>query len=164
MMGRARQHIAGDFPLIGVVPQGKAQLPGPYRLDDGTSRHALEPHHTSFFLIPGEEWGSESVWLADFASLIANGQNSLTILINGGKIALTDLRANLSTGRPALVLSGSGRLADTIATVMSGHLPDDIDPQALKLVEIYHPPGKLLSLDLATPLAEIYQRLKQYFE
>jgi hypothetical protein len=164
MMGQARQAVGGHFPLIGVVPQGKVQLPGPLTLSDEASRHDLEPHHTCFFLIPGEDWGSESSWLAEFASLIATNQRSLTILINGGKIALTDLAANLSTGRPALVLAGSGRLADTIAAVMAGNPPADIDPQVIDLVETYQPPGKLVSLDLSTPLAEIDQRLKQYFE
>ena len=113
MMGRARHASGGQFPLIGVVPQGKAQLPNFQEVRDDESRHALEPHHTSFFLIPGDEWGCESRWLADFASLISSGQKSLTVLINGGKIALTDLQANLAEGRPAIVMSGSGRLADT---------------------------------------------------
>jgi hypothetical protein len=164
MMGRARQATGGQFPLIGVVPQGKAQLPNFHESGDADSLHALEPHHTSFFLIPGDEWGSESRWLADFASLIASGQKSLTVLINGGKIALTDLQANLATGRPAIVMSGSGRLADTITAVMAGTPPEDVDPQIVELVKTYEPQGKLMRLDLSDPLPEIYQRLKQYFE
>jgi hypothetical protein len=165
MMGQARDATGGQFPLIGVVPQGKAQLPSPHQFkDDGSSRHALEPHHTRFFLIPGNDWGSESRWLADFAALISSGQKSLTVLINGGKIALTDLQANLATNRPAVVIAGSGRLADTIAAVMAGQPPADVNPEIIKLVETYQPQGKLVSLDLATPLPEIYQCLKQYFE
>jgi len=163
MMGQARHAVAGEFPLIGVVPQGKAQLPGPYHLNDDNSRHQLEPNHTRFFLIPGADWGSESIWLAEFATLIATGQRSLTILINGGKVALTDLIANLSTGRPALVIAGSGRLADTIAAVMAGTPPADVDPQVLELVGTYQPQGKLVALDLATPLPQVYDQIQQYF-
>lgn len=164
MMGQARHAVRGHFPLIGVVPQGKVQLPHPYQLNDAASRHDLEPNHTNFFLIPGEDWGSESIWLAEFASLIATNQRSLTILINGGKIALTDLIANLTTGRPALVIAGSGRLADTIAAAMSGQPPADVDPEVVNLVETYRPQGKLVSLDLTTPLPQLYTQLKQYFE
>jgi len=164
MMGRARHASGGQFPLIGVVPQGKAQLPNFQEVRDDESRHALEPHHTSFFLIPGDEWGCESRWLADFASLISSGQKSLTVLINGGKIALTDLQANLAEGRPAIVMSGSGRLADTITAVMTGLPPEDVDPKIVELVNTYEPQGKLMHLDLSDPLPKIYQRLKQYFE
>jgi hypothetical protein len=164
MMGRARHATNGQFPLIGVVPQGKALLPNAHQAEDDDSGHALEPNHTSFFLIPGDDWGSESSWLADFASLISAGQKSLTVLINGGKIALTDLKANLATGRPAMVIAGSGRLADTITAVMTGKPPEDVDPQIVELVNTYQPQGKLMHLDLSSPLPEIYRRLKQYFE
>ncbi|HIK46465.1 MAG TPA: hypothetical protein IGR64_16525, partial [Leptolyngbyaceae cyanobacterium M65_K2018_010] len=153
MMGQARSQVGGNFPLVGVVPQGKAKLPQDRATPQDDSRHALEPNHTNFFLIPGHDWGSESPWLADFASKISAQQPALTILINGGTVALTDLQANLATGRPALVMAGSGRLADQIAAAMAGETTDV--PRAIaELIQTYQPTGKLDLLDLAMPTTE----------
>jgi hypothetical protein len=162
MMGQARHHIGGDFSLIGVVPQGKVRLPHDSGPAAGDDRHDLEPHHTHFFLIPGDDWGSESPWLADFASQVAANQPSLTLLINGGKVALTDLQANLATGRPALVLAGSGRLADTIALALGDvHSPDDSSIR--ELIATYQPSGQLAVLDLSLPTDQMRDRLQPYF-
>jgi hypothetical protein len=162
MMGKARQHVGGGFPLIGVVPQGKVRLPSnpPPATDD--SRHDLEPNHTNFFLIPGDKWGSESPWLAEFASQISANHPSLTVLINGGKVALTDLKENLATGRPAMVLSGSGRLADTIAAAMMGSQAE-VESQVLEVVQHYQPSGKLDLIDMSLPTKQMRDRLQQYF-
>jgi hypothetical protein len=161
MMGQARRRLGGRFPLVGVVPQGKARLPSD-RPTDSDRRHDLEPNHTHFFLIPGEHWGSESPWLAEFATRIAIGQPSLTLLVNGGKVALTDLSENLATDRPALVLSGSGRLADTVASALV-EAPPQVDPPILELVQHYQPSGKLGLIDMAMPTAQMRDRLHDYF-
>lgn len=159
MMGRARQQVGGNFPLIGVAPETKTRPPGS---PDDESRYALEPHHTHFFLVPGEKFGSESPWLAEFAAHIATDRPSLTVLINGGKIAFTDLQENLAIGRPTVVLSGSGRLADSIAAAMGG---DSMaaEPDVLALIHHYQPGGKLSLLDMSTPMGEMRDRLQQYF-
>lgn len=161
MMGNARQTIGGSFRLIGVVPQGKVRLPGDGSPKDD-SHHDLEPNHTDFFLIPGDEWGIESPWLAEFASRIAIGYPSLTILINGGKITLTDLIENLAIDRPVVVLRGSGRLADTVAGVLTD-APTEVDPEILELVQRYQSSGKLDLIDMAMPAAQMRDRLQQYF-
>jgi hypothetical protein len=160
MMGQARHTIGGNFPLIGVVPQGKAQLPSDRDRDD--SRHDLEPNHTNFFLIPGDKWGSESPWLAELASQISIGHPALTILVNGGQIALIDLKENLATGRPTIVMSGSGRLADSIAAAIESP-PPETDPVILDLIHHYQPNGKLEVINLSLPIDQMRDRLQQYF-
>ncbi|PZV03631.1 MAG: hypothetical protein DCF32_13520 [Leptolyngbya sp.] len=160
MMGQARHAIGGSFPLLGVVPQGKARLPSDRHHDD--SRHDLEPNHTNFFLIPGDEWGSESPWLAELASQISVDRPALTVLVNGGQIALIDLKENLATGRPAIVLSGSGRLADSIAAATATS-PPETDPVILELIQHYQPNGKLEIIDLSLPVDQMRDRLQQYF-
>ncbi len=162
MMGKARQRVGGGFRLIGVVPQGKARLPGPHPPTADDARQDLEPNHTNFFLIPGDHWGSESPWLAEFASQISAQQPSLTILINGGKVAFTDLQENLATGRPAMILSGSGRLADTIAAAMAGSQAE-VEPHILEAVERYQSSGKLNLIDIAMPIDQMRDRLQHYF-
>jgi hypothetical protein len=163
MMGRARQQVKGNFPLIGVAPEIKTRLPGDQSLPpDDESRYALEPHHTHFFLVPGKKFGSESPWLAEFAAHIATGRPSLTILINGGDIAFTDLQENLALGRPTVVLSGSGRLADSIAAAIGGD-STAATPEVLALIHHYQPSGKLTLLEMSTPADEMRDRLQQYF-
>jgi hypothetical protein len=166
MMGKARENIGGSFPLIGVVPQGKTRLPSDHPPVSDDSRHDLEPNHTNFFLIPGDKWGSESPWLAEFASRISGDHPSLTVLINGGQVALTDLKENLATDRPVVALSGSGRLADTIAAAMVGtqaETDSPIDPHILELTQRYQPSGKLGLIDMAMPTEQMRDRLQQYF-
>ncbi len=117
LMGNARSQIEGKFPLIGVSPIGLVKLsnhdnPSP----DGAF---LEPHHTHCFLVPGSKWGDESSWLANIASALAGNNPSVTVLINGGAIALVDAIENVKVSRPLIVIGGSGRLADEIATSVS---------------------------------------------
>ena len=45
----------------------------------------------------------------------ADGQPSVTLLVNGGEIAYQDIELSLEAGRPAIVISGTGRTADDIA-------------------------------------------------
>ena len=42
------------------------------------------------------------------------------LLMNGGQIAYTDVAASLGSGRPVVVLAGSGRTADAIAKARAG--------------------------------------------
>lgn len=71
-------------------------------------------------MVPGTDWGSESPWLSDLATQMALNAPALTLLINGGNVTLTDFQISLAAGRPVVVVVGSGRLADDIATAMEG--------------------------------------------
>jgi hypothetical protein len=49
--------------------------------------------------------------------MIAKGRSkSVTVLINGGKVSQNDVDEGLQAGRPLIVLAGTGRLADEIAS------------------------------------------------
>lgn len=122
MMGQARAQTAATFPLIGVAPIGKVALPNQVPSSETT---ALEPHHTHFVLVPGSDWGDESPWLAQIASVLANGAPSVALLVNGGEIAKKDVSENLKVKRPVLAIAGSGRLADTIADALRGEQADE---------------------------------------
>jgi hypothetical protein len=126
MMGRART----GFPLIGVAAEGTVLLPGrPAGRGDAAP---LESHHSHFLLVPGDTWGDESPWLATTATLLAGGSPSVTVLVNGGKIAFDDVTESLTAGRPVLVLDGTGRTADLIAAARNG---DRTDEQANRLAD-----------------------------
>lgn len=164
MMGTARHYTQGTFRLIGVAPQGKVRFPHE-PADTGSqndSRHPLEPHHTDFLLVPGDDWGCESPWLSNVASTLAGDQPTLAILVNGGKVAFTDLKFNLDVGRPTVVLSGSGRLADSISAFIKFR-DYVIEPHIADVVNTYYPDRRLSLLDFASPLEELSQSLRAHF-
>jgi hypothetical protein len=105
-IGRQRKHNKFSFQLIGVVFDSLLMQEEP--------KSVLDPNHTHFFLIPGKEWGDESVWISKIASKIAGNKKSITILVNGGKISRTDVEYSLLENRPAFIMRGTGRLADEI--------------------------------------------------
>ncbi|MBL7258336.1 hypothetical protein [Paractinoplanes lichenicola] len=112
LLGESR--AAGfPFPLIGVAALGTVTYPG----HAGTNPEAapLDPHHSHFVLAPGDTWGDEVPYLAAVVSYLAADRPSVTVLANGGEIALTDAEHSLSQRRPVLILAGTGRAADKLA-------------------------------------------------
>lgn len=127
VVGRARHEGRFGFALVGVAAEGTVHIPGGTA---GSDVAELERHHTHFVLVPGDEWGDESPWLADVAETLAAGARSVTIVVNGGEITYDDATASLSRGRPVVVLAGTGRTADAIA----GALADPAaDPRAVAI-------------------------------
>jgi hypothetical protein len=128
LMGRARAELGGTFPLVGVAAEGTV-------MPAGTA--PLEPNHSHVVLVPGTNWGDESTWLSDVARHLAGESPSLTILVNGGEIALGDVARSVEAGRPVMVLDGSGRSADTLAAALraGGHDPGVKELAASGLVE-----------------------------
>jgi SLOG in TRPM, prokaryote len=119
LMGRARSGLGGRFPLVGVAAEGTVVVPGTG--PPSSDAVELEPNHTLFLLVPGTQWGDEARWITQVAAIVAGSGPSVTILVNGGQIAYTDVSGSLSSGRPVVVLAGSGRTADAIAEARAGN-------------------------------------------
>ena len=105
-IGRQRKRNKFSFPLIGVVFDSLLMKKEP--------KSILDPNHTHFFLIPGEDWGDESEWISKIATTIAGDKKSITILVNGGMISRQDVAYSAMENRPTFVMRGTGRLADEI--------------------------------------------------
>ena len=105
-IGKQRKQNKLSFPLVGVIFDSLLMKEKPESI--------LDPNHTHFFLIPGEDWGDESAWISKIATAIAADQKSITILVNGGNISKTDVEYSLLENRPAVVMRGTGRMADEI--------------------------------------------------
>lgn len=118
-IGRARSESGSRFPLVGVAAEGTVVLPGARNARPGAVE--LEPNHTLFLIVPGARWGDEVQWITDVARVVAGHRSSVTLLVNGGQIAYADVAASLGSGRPVVVLAGSGRTADAIARARAGH-------------------------------------------
>jgi hypothetical protein len=123
LIGRARSALGGRFPLIGVAAEGTVLVPGAGTPSPDAVE--LEPNHTLFLLVPGRRWGDESRWMMDVAGVVAGRRSSVTVLMNGGQVAYTDVAASLASGRPVVVLAGSGGTADAIARARAGNGDDN---------------------------------------
>jgi SLOG in TRPM, prokaryote len=121
LIGRARAEATVGVPLVGVVVGALAALPGEPVVG---SMAALEPWHTHFVLVPGSRWGEEAPWIARVAGAVADGCPSVTVLVNGGEVAWSDVAESVAAGRRVLVVAGTGRTADAIAVVASGESGD----------------------------------------
>ena len=118
-IGRIRSRQSYKFPLIGVAPEELVTWPdGPRNtkfLWLGKERWPLESHYSHFILVPGSQFGDESPWIVDTATLLSKDHQSVTILINGGEVSRKDIQLSLENGRQVIVLSRTGRLADELA-------------------------------------------------
>ncbi|MBD1842977.1 hypothetical protein H6F89_06055 [Cyanobacteria bacterium FACHB-63] len=130
LMGQARAELRATFPLVGVSPKRLVILPN--QSSSAEDAAPLEPHHTHFFLVPGDHWGAESEWMASIASAIAQDAPSITILINGGDVTWRDAEENIKTGRSLIVIGETGRTADILAAAVQGQATHD---RALQLAQ-----------------------------
>ena len=125
-IGKQRKQKKLSFPLLGVVFDSLLMQEEPGSI--------LDPNHTHFFLIPGEDWGDESAWISKIATAIAGGEKSITILVNGGNISRTDVEYSLLENRPIFVMRGTGRMADEI-TVTGKVIAVDISQKSEEILE-----------------------------
>jgi hypothetical protein len=123
LLGEACSGAGADVPLIGVAAAGTVTLPGGQPPQDDAA--PLDPNHSHFVLVPGEEWGAEAGWIARVATELAGGEPSVTVVVNGGEIAYSDVERSLDAGRPVLTVAGSGRTADQLAAAMEGGPADE---------------------------------------
>ena len=111
---KSRKHY--KFPLVGVAPKELVTWPDGPRSTKflwwGNKRWQLEPHYSHFILVPGSQFGDESPWIVDTATILSKGNRSVTVLINGGEVSRKDIELSLEQGRPVIALSRTGRLAD----------------------------------------------------
>jgi hypothetical protein len=118
-IGELRWRHDYKFPLIGITPEELVTWPdGPHSgkfLWWGKERWPLAQHYTHFILVPGSEFGDESPWIVDVATLLSQDHRAVTVLLNGGEVSRKDIDLSLENDRPVIVLSHSGRLADEIA-------------------------------------------------
>jgi len=125
-IGVQRKRNKLSFPLVGVVFDKLLMQEEPGSI--------LDSNHTHFFLIPGEDWGDEAAWISKIATAIAGDQKSITVLVNGGNIARTDVEYSLLENRPAFVMRGTGRMADEI-TLGEKIIPIDITEKPAEILE-----------------------------
>jgi hypothetical protein len=122
-LGESHARAGAGIALVGVavtrtvrVPQ--LAVPSPDAAD-------LDPDHTHFVLVPGTTWGDESPWLTLVARALAGPLPSVTVVVNGGEITLSDVAHSVAADRPVLVVDGTGRAADDLAAALGGEASDE---------------------------------------
>ena len=143
-IGRIRRLMHYQFPLMGIAPEELVAWPGGLQntkfLWWGKQRWQLESHYSHFILVPGSQFGDESPWIVDTATMLSKGYPSVTILINGGEVSRKDIELSLEVGRQVIALRHTGRLADEFSkdpnhskliTVVSA----DDEQQIIKLIQ-----------------------------
>lgn len=111
VMGEAREHIRGTYPLLGVVPHRCVTYPGGPALDG--ERIPLNRSHSHFIFVEGDEFGVESELLVGL--LRASAKPGLALIVNGGDIVLKEVMAHVEQGNALVTVRGSGRIADKLA-------------------------------------------------
>ena len=153
LMGQARAELKAIFPLIGVAATGTIAFTP--EVLARPQNELLEPHHSHFMLVPGSQWGDESPWIAHVADELAGQKPSVTVLVNGGEIAWDDIAESVEATRPVIVIEGSGRTADALASTMRG---EQANGRAQKLIAS----GLLHRIDPADGIESITRTLKHY--
>lgn len=124
-IGQARAQNQYKFPLVGIAPANLVTWTNGPRSAKfmwwGVQRWQLEQHYSHFILVPGDQFGDESSWIVDAAASLSKGNQSVTILINGGEVSRKDIELSLEHGRPVIALSRTGRLADELARQPNRH-------------------------------------------
>ena len=106
-------------PVIGVVPEGRVTWPG-RRPAAGDEAADLEPDHTHFVLVDGEDWGDETPLLLGIVDELASQAPVVVVLASGGSIARRELIGLVERGHQVVVLGDSGRLAGEVAAATTG--------------------------------------------
>ena len=143
-IGQTRWQNRYNFPLVGIAPEELVTWPGGLQSTKflwwGKKRWPLESHYSHFILVPGSQFGDESPWIVDSATILSKGYKSVTILINGGEVSRKDIELSLENGRPVIALSRTGRLADELAGRPNRHklitiVPADAEQRIVEVVQ-----------------------------
>jgi hypothetical protein len=147
LLGEVRTARGSDFPLIGVAPLGKVAWGNRSPSEGGDT--PLDANHSGFVLVEADEWGGEVYTLAAVAHVLAGEGPKLEVLINGGAVSRHDVQSYLRMGGHVMVIEGSGRFADEVASALRHGQGSDPDIRAIletkrvSLFPLHSPQGML---------------------
>jgi hypothetical protein len=109
LLGEGLAKWGRSAPCIGVAVADLVRWP-----IDPAGGESLEPHHSHFVLIPGENWGDETMTMYDLVASLSHICPSLAIFAGGGEITKREMEVNVEQEREMILLAGSGRTTDTV--------------------------------------------------
>lgn len=149
-------HDGRKAPCVGVVPAGRVTWPGREwaagRVPSEEEPMPLEPHHSHFLLVEGDEWGVETDAMLALSEALSEGCPSLAVLAGGGAGARREVLAHLRAGREVIVLDGTGRFAERLAEAIAGRAEpaeetaEMVASDLISVADAAEPPSTLASL------------------
>ena len=120
--------------LLGVAPAGRVTYPDGPTEESVVDGAPLDPNHSHFVLVECDEWGGETETMFDLADALSGGIPVVTVLVNGGDISKKEVLSSVRHGWHIIVIGGTGRLADEIATLKKQELPLPEDPAMAEII------------------------------
>ena len=138
--------------LIGVAPASLVSYPG----SKTTTGTPLEPNHSHFVLVEGDNWGSKTETMFDLVQALSyktintgtdgttSGQPpgkavlklpTLAILAGGGTTTKNEVLHTVRQNLPLIIFEGSGGMADEIAEAWNNRGTLQQDPLMAEIVE-----------------------------
>lgn len=151
----ARQY---QSPLLGIAPAHNVAYPG--KVAALAQLTPLDPNHSHFVLVDSDEWGGETETMYALAQQFSQGNPSVAVLADGGKIAKQELLYNVRQRRPVIIIEGSGRLADEIAGLLREKSASFSDSESAEIIA----QGDLHLFPLSGSSAEFTQLLQQQLD
>ena len=111
----------GPDHVIGVAPDGLV-VPAGSAVPRGSKRAPMDPSLSVLVRVEGDQWGDETAVLSSVVAEIAGSEPAAMLLVGGGDVTRAELVEHLRRGRSIVVVEGTGRLADLLA---SGTVADD---------------------------------------
>ena len=151
MIGQAHADLAAKPPLVGVAVRRLVRVAGQDETDVAEDAADAEPHHTHLVLVPGQKWGDESRWLSAVAGWLSAGRGAATVVLNGGKVTLSDVGHSVAAGRPVVAVAGTGRSADLLVAALDGGVEDRSEDAGMAEARAAAASGLLTVLDSTAP-------------
>ncbi len=123
MMGQGVADRGFKSTLIGVAPRELVAYPG----SKGAGTTPLDPNHSHFVLVEGQDWGSETSLIFKLMNSLAAKVPSVVLVAGGGNVTKDECLQVVRQNLPLIILEGTGGVADEIATAwkVKPELPDD---------------------------------------
>jgi hypothetical protein len=109
LTGAARASQPDNLPvLLGVAPAGLVSYPG------GPSAGVpLDSGHSHFILVPGDQWGGETLMLIEVARAVAGPGPVAVVVAGGGVVTRAEIAAAHERHWPVFGIAGTGGEADS---------------------------------------------------
>jgi hypothetical protein len=135
MMGQGVADRGRESILLGVAPSQKVTYPGDQSSYPSQDKAQLDENHSHFVLVESNEWGGETDTLYALARELTKGQAPVvTLLVNGGDVTQGEVLRSVRQGWPIIVVEGSGRLADQIASLWRERSSAIDDPVVAEII------------------------------
>jgi TRPM family ion channel len=113
LTGGARASQPDNLPvLLGVAPAGLVSYPG-----GPSAGEPLDSGHSHFILVPGNQWGGETLMLIEVARAVAGSGPVAVVVAGGGEVTRAEIASARAQHWPVFGIAGTGGEADSSAAV-----------------------------------------------